>query len=97
MADEGDFSENDLRAVAKAFPHRQRETMPERGARERKTRLRHDGRSNRTRETTVPLRTDTTPEIKARLVAVCRRRGVYMRDFIEEALAAAFAKHGEDG
>lgn len=73
---------------------RKPETLQERGAKERKARLRHDGRSNKVRQVSVPLRTDTTPEIKARLVAICRRDGIYMRDFIEAALLSAFAKHG---
>ena len=69
------------------------ETAPQRREKERSSRMRIDGRSNKTRQASVRFTTDLTPEIKAKLVLLCRRHDIRMRDFVEECLEAGFAKY----
>lgn len=62
------------------------DTMPERRARERKAKLRDDGRSSRTAQPFRELNVKIHPELKTRIVAFCRRNDILIRDFVTECL-----------
>lgn len=85
------YGENDLRALKDALSGP--ETMPERRERERRSRLRDDGRSGRPSQPYRELNTKIPPEYKARLVSLCRRKDMFIRDFVLECLDMGFAKY----
>ena len=62
------------------------DTMPERRARERRAKMRDDGRASRTAQPYRELNVKLHPELKARVVAFCRRNDVLIRDFVTECL-----------
>ena len=73
------------------------DTMPERRAREKRARLKDDGRSGRGAQPYRELNVKISPELKARVVAVCRRKDLLIRDLVEVALEATLAAHeGEE-
>lgn len=78
-----------LRRRSMALP----ETAHQRRTSERKADMRHDGRSNRTRQPVVTLTVGLPPEIKPRINAICRRNDILIKDFLLEALEMAFAKY----
>jgi hypothetical protein len=93
-----EISEDQLASIRERFRgDRKPETLQDRGAKERKARLKYDGRANRSRQTTVRFTTDLAPETKARMVLLCRRMDMRIKDFVEECLEAGLAKHGDDG
>ena len=72
------------------------DSMPERRARERRARLKDDGRSGRGSAPYRELNVKVSPELKARVVAACRRNDLLIRDFVEDALAVALSAHEGD-
>lgn len=90
-------SETDLRAIRDAFGVHEGETMADRRGAERQARMRHDGRASRGRELYLELNVKVPPTVKARLVALCRRQDMRIKDFVLECLEAGLAKHGDDG
>lgn len=92
-ADENNLAE--LLTAALARPAL--DTMPERKTRERRAQLKHgyDGRVGRARlaEAYKELNVKVPPETKAQVVALCRRQGMQIKDFVLECLEWGFQQY----